>query len=148
MARERENVVSVLIGEDDQVTRKLLRAALAKQGYSIVAEAETGLQTAMLFEKHRPEITLLDINMPHGSGLTILRLILEIEPGARVIMLTGDTSPETVTVAKDLGAVDYVSKTSGPKRILEALNRAMGGRTLEQIEREADRVRGRWKTYR
>ena len=123
---KRPRVRSVVIGDDDRVTRTVLRAVLTKAGYAVLGEADTGLETAVLFDKHRPDIVLLDINMPKGKGLTILRLLHEIDPHVRVIMLTGDTSPETVSKALKLGAKDYVSKTSGDKRILEAVKKALG----------------------
>ena len=143
MSPEREQVYSVLIGEDCRVTRKRLRAGLAKRGYQVVGEADTGLETVLLFDKYRPDIVLLDINMPKGNGLTALRMIHEIEPKARAIMLTGETSSDSVITAKKLGAMDYVSKTSSPDRILEALETALKGRTLQQLIDEAQRITGR-----
>lgn len=118
---KRSRVWSAIIGDDDRVTRSVLRAVLTKEGYTVLGEADTGLKTAVLFDQHRPDFVLLDVNMPKGTGLTILRLIREIDRHARVIMLTGDSSPETVKDALMLGARDYVSKTSGDKRILEAV---------------------------
>ena len=122
---KRAKVRSVIIGDDDRVTRSVLRAMLTKEGYAVLGEADTGLQTAVLFDQHHPNVVLLDINMPKGTGLTTLRLIREIDPNARVIMLTGDTSSELVKDALRLGARDFVSKTSGDKRILEALKKVL-----------------------
>ena len=122
---KRTKVRTVIIGDDDRVTRTVLRAVLTKAGYAVLGEADTGLETAVLFDKHRPDIVLLDVNMPKGKGLTILRLLHEIDPHVRVIMLTGDTSPKTVSKALQLGAKDYVSKTSGDERILDAVKRVV-----------------------
>ncbi len=143
MSPQREQIYSVLIGEDCRVTRKRLRAGLAKRGYQVVGEAETGLEAVLLFDKCRPDIVLLDINMPKGNGLTALRMIHEIEPRARVIMLTGETSPDSVMTAQRLGAMDYVSKTSNSERIIEALQKALKGRILQQLVDEAERITGR-----
>ncbi len=122
---KRPRVFSVLIADDDRVTRTVLRAALTKAGYSVVADAETGIQTVVLYDEKHPDIVLLDINMPKGSGLTTLRMIREINPNAKVVMLTGDRTPESVETALELGAADYVCKTSGDERILEALKNAL-----------------------
>ncbi len=124
MPPNRPKVFSILICDDDKVSRKILRTQLSKLGYSVVGEAETGLQSAILFEKYRPHLSLLDVHMPHGSGLTILALIREIQPEARVILLTGDTDASLVSAAKELGATDYVSKLSQPERLLEAIGKA------------------------
>lgn len=123
----RAKVRSVIIGDDDRVTRSIsiLRAMLTKEGYAVLGEAKTGLQTAVLFDQYHPNVVLLDINMPKGTGLTTLRLIREIDPNARVIMLTGDTSSELVKDALRLGARDFVSKISGNERILEALKKVL-----------------------
>ncbi|HPA45153.1 MAG TPA: response regulator [bacterium] len=123
---KRPVVRSVIIADDDRLTRSILRSVLTRAGYSILGEAETGLKTAVLYEEHHPDILLLDIDMPGGSGITILRLIREMDRNARVIMLTGDTTPKTVSVALRLGAKDYVSKSSGEERLLTAIRKTLG----------------------
>lgn len=124
MSPSRPRIYSVLICDDDNVSRKILRAQLTKLGYNIVGEAKTGVESAVLFEKYLPDVTLLDYHMPHGTGLTILKLIQEIQPGAKVVLLTGETDADIVVAAQKLGAVDYVSKVSQPDRLIGAIRKA------------------------
>ena len=124
MSPSRPRIYSVLICDDDNVSRKILRAQLTKLGYNSVGEAKTGVESAVLFEKYLPDVTLLDYHMPHGTGLTILKLIQEIQPGAKVVLLTGETDADIVVAAQKLGAVDYVSKVSQPDRLIGAIRKA------------------------
>ncbi len=114
---------TVLIVDDDRVIRLILRKHLSKLGMVIVGEAATGLDGAYMFDKYHPDVVLLDVQLPKGSGLTILKLIHEINPKAVVIMLTGDTSEDVIKTAINLGAYDYISKRANdlPERLAESL---------------------------
>lgn len=101
---------TVLIVDDDRVVRLILRKHLTQLNMTIVGEAATGLDGACMYDKHRPDIVLLDVQLPKGNGITILQLIHEINPKAIVIMLTGDTNEEVIKRAINLGALDYISK--------------------------------------
>ncbi|RJP22621.1 MAG: response regulator [Candidatus Omnitrophota bacterium] len=100
----------VLICEDDADCRFLLKAKLKQHGYEIAGEAKTGYQSLTLFMETKPDIVLLDIGMPKGSGLTVLRFIREIDQDIRIVMLTGDNKERTVKIALKLGANDYLIK--------------------------------------
>ncbi len=126
MSPERQRVWSVVVADDDPLFRKILRDILTKHGHCVPGEAKTGLEAANLFVQHRPDLVLLDIDMPYGNGLTILRLLREIDPSVRVIMLTGDSSSRAVMTALKLGAKDYVAKKSGERRVMEAIGKALG----------------------
>lgn len=123
MCPSRPSVCRILIGEDCRVSSTLLRGHLVNKGYAVVGVGETGLQTANLFVEHKPDLVLLDIGMPEGSGLTILRLMKEIHPKIPVVMLTGDRSMDTVVEAKNLGAEAYVSKTSDVDDVIGVVER-------------------------
>ena len=116
---------SILIVDDDRVIRLILRKHLTKLGMVIVGEAATGLDGAYMYDKYHPDIVLLDVQMPKGNGLTILRLIHEINPKALVIMLTGDTAEDVIKNAINLGAKDYISKRADdlPERLAESIQK-------------------------
>ncbi len=126
MSPQRPKVCKILLGEDCRVSSTLIRSYLAKKGYAIAGVGETGLQTALLYDRHRPDVVLLDVNMPEGNGLTILRLIREINPDALVIMLSNDSSSFTKEISMKLGAASYISKGTSPQRILEAIQELTG----------------------
>lgn len=115
---------TVLICDDDPVTNRMLSAKVKKFGYEVVGVAENGLEALNLVNEKRPAIVLLDINMPMGSGLTVLRFIRESKMQSKVIMLTSDDSPDSVLTAKKLGVDDYIIKPSlDTNRLFEALRR-------------------------
>src|SRR5499427_8557359 len=67
----------------------------------VIAEAENGRQAVEAFERHRPDVTLLDLRMPVMEGVEAVRLIREIDPNARVIVLTTyDTDDEIARALK------------------------------------------------
>ncbi len=128
---------TVLICEDDEVCRRMLRVRLEKYGYEIVGEAVTGLQAINLFADKNPEMVLLDIEMPKGNGLTVLRLLREMRQPCRIVMLTVDNSRTTVENARKLGADDYIIKSSLDKpRFLEALDYQETGDSEEEEKRD------------
>ena len=112
----------VLVCDDDDVCRRMLCSKLKKHEYEIVGEAETGLEALNLFMQRRPDIVLLDIKMPMGSGLTVLRFIREVDTNAKIIMLSADRTSHAVNTALKLGANDYLVKGQlNTDRLLEAL---------------------------
>ncbi|HPA45666.1 MAG TPA: response regulator [bacterium] len=112
----------VLICEDDADARLLIRSILRTNHFDVAGEAETGIQALNLFKETKPDIVLLDIQMPQGGGLTVLRFLREIDQKVRVILLTVDDSPHSVRTALKLGANDYVIKSSlTTPRFLQAL---------------------------
>ena len=126
MSPQRPRVCKILLGEDCRVSSTLIRSYLAKKGYAITGVGETGLQTALLYDRHRPDVVLLDVNMPEGNGLTTLRLIREIDPDALVIMLSSDASSFTKEIARKLGAVFYITKGTAPQQIVEMIQELTG----------------------
>lgn len=101
----------VVICDDDMNLCGFLRAKFANLEVRICGEADTGYEALNLIVESKPDIILLDIDMPMGSGLTVLRFIREMDIGAKVVMLTGDNSPDTVNEALKLGANDFLLKS-------------------------------------
>jgi two-component system chemotaxis response regulator CheY len=76
----------VLVVDDAAFMRKMVSDALVKGGHEVVGEAGNGLEAVAQYSELRPEVTTLDITMPEKDGITALREIIELDPGARVIM--------------------------------------------------------------
>ncbi|HPO09182.1 MAG TPA: response regulator, partial [bacterium] len=87
---EQEPPKSVLVCEDDKGWRRILCARLEKMGYRIAGEAETGVESVNRFVETEPDIVLLDLKMPEGDGLTVLRFVRELNNEVRVVMITAD----------------------------------------------------------
>jgi len=100
---------SALVVDDEQINRDLLGEYLGSLGIEYL-EAINGLIGYNQAKQHNPDIILLDINMPRGDGLSMLKKLRETKLNMPVIMVTSDNSPEHVKEAIDLGANDYIIK--------------------------------------
>lgn len=98
-----------LIADDEEPVRRLLRRALAGVGCRVL-EAGDGEQAERLARENRPDIVMLDLQMPKKNGLLVLRELLPELPDAGFMIVTGYGEEETGLEALRLGALDYVSK--------------------------------------
>lgn len=104
------SVPRVVIADDEKHMRLLMKTAITKMNYQVVGQATNGQEAVELFEKERPDLMLLDINMPFKTGDMALQEILGQHPDARVIMLTAVAEMETVEKCINLGAINYIRK--------------------------------------
>ena len=101
---------TVLVCDDDPLMRKLLGQLLADMDCDVVGEAANGDQCIKLYARIKPDVVLLDINMPGKNGVAALREIRKINAVAKVIMLT---AMDDVVIAESClhnGALGYVRK--------------------------------------
>ena len=97
------------------------------KGFDVVGTATSGLQVEPLVSRTRPDLVLLDLNLPGLDGLSCLSLLRERHPGARVVILTGDDGREPVEEALRLGAAAYISKSIDPPDIPAVLRQVLAG---------------------
>jgi two-component system, NarL family, response regulator DevR len=121
-----ENAVTplrILIADDHAVVRAGLRALLEQQpDFTVIAEAESGLDAVRQAVTHQPDIIVMDIRMPGGlSGIEACEQITEQLPGSKVIMLTSYAEDELVMDAVRAGAVGYVLKRVGSGDLVDAI---------------------------
>ncbi|MBF0399157.1 MAG: response regulator [Magnetococcales bacterium] len=102
--------VRVLVADDEPHIRQLMKGVLLAMQAEIVAEAGNGMETLDLFRVHKPDITLLDINMPRMDGLQTLKAIQEENPGTLVIMLSSLATLGIVQDCLEAGAYDFIRK--------------------------------------
>lgn len=114
----------ILIIDDDEVQLQLQQSILADQGYTIHSTAD-GPQGITLFKAHRPDLVLLDIGLPSVSGIEVLRQIRQIDPKAKIIVITGYASVESAVVAIREGAWDYVRKPYDVNALLKKIETAL-----------------------
>ena len=111
--------IRVLIADDEVHIRELLKLIVASLGAEVVGEAQDGVQALSKFAESKPDLVLLDINMPRLAGNHVLKKIREFSPQTLVVMLTAQDSIEAVQECLDLGARNYVLKSNTPERIIE-----------------------------
>ncbi len=114
--------VSILIVDDDDTFRERLGRALIQRGYD-VRQAPSPAEALALARVESPELALVDLRMPGGSGLELVRDLIAIDPSTNVVVLTGYGSIATALEAVRLGATHYLSKPADVDEILAAFAR-------------------------
>ena len=100
---------SILIVDDEPEIRALLVDLLSDKGYSI-STAVDGVAALKCIVDSRPDLVLLDVDMPRLRGVETLIAIQELSPTTRVIMISGKAQPQEARRALALGAFDYIAK--------------------------------------
>jgi len=125
-----EQPIRVLLVDDHIVVRKGLQALLAREaGIEVVGEAEDGEQAVRAADRLRPDVILMDLEMPGIGGVEATRRIAEMHPNTRVVVLTSHASDEDVFPALKAGALGYLLKHSAPEDVLQAIRQAYRGET-------------------
>lgn len=122
--------VNVIIIDDNDTTRAMLRSILRSEGIDVVAEARDGAAGLAMVKKHKPGVVCLDVLMPDMGGLEVLAQIRREFPEIRVVMVTGSTDRETVQAAVQGGAVAYLVKPFNVAKVLAAFEMAVGRKPL------------------
>ena len=100
----------ILLTDDEAHIRKFLGLVLKRMGTPVIIEAANGLEAVALYRQHKPDLVLMDVNMPVLDGLLALTQIKKDDPDALVVMLTSLTNRQTVEQCASLGALDYLRK--------------------------------------
>ncbi|MFH2053941.1 MAG: response regulator [bacterium] len=112
---------TVLIVDDAEFMRVMLRDIVEDMGLVVVGEAGDGEEAVQQFERLRPDLVLLDITMPTLDGTEALKDILNVDGDARVIMITALGQKEQVIAALKAGARDFIIKPFDQERVTETL---------------------------
>ncbi len=128
----------VLIADDNCVFLKELRRLLRKSNFLLVGEASDGVEALRLARKFRPDVAVLDLSMPLLNGLDAVRMISEVSPGTRTILLTVHREAPYVQEALKAGAGGYVVKSRAPEELAAAIRTVAQGATY--VSREIDPV--------
>jgi DNA-binding NarL/FixJ family response regulator len=118
--------ITVLLADDHAAVRAGIRLALAGEGFNVVAEATDGPEAVAAAIDARPDIALLDVNMP-GSGIKAAEEIVQALPGTTVVMLTVSRNDDDLFAALRAGASGYLLKDTDPSRLPFALRGVLDG---------------------
>lgn len=138
---------SVIIVDDHPVVREGYRRLIDLQpGLKIVGEAEDARSAYAQFRALQPDVVVMDVTLPGASGVEAVRHIRQYDDGARIVVFTMHLSAAFALKAIKAGATSYITKSSDPKTLIEAIFGALHGRTvispdvIEAIAR--DRISG------
>lgn len=131
-------IIHVLIVEDQGMFRNFLEQWLAEQSkFLLVGTAGSGEEALPLVTEHRPDIALVDLQLPGMDGLNFARAARQIRPHLRTLILTSLVDILTVSRVRESGVEGYLEKDASPEQLQEALNAvAKGGMYYSQKFRE------------
>ena len=124
-------MIRVLIADDHPVVRQGLESLLSAQdGIEVVASAEDGVRAIELALEHKPEVAIVDLEMPRIDGTTATRQIRAGSPGTQVVILTSYADRGRILAAIDAGAIGYMEKDTDPEELIRAVRGAAEGRSI------------------
>jgi DNA-binding NarL/FixJ family response regulator len=119
----------VLVVDDHPLMREGIAATIdAEPDMTVVAQAGDGVEAIECFEQHRPDITLMDLQMAKMDGVTAIEIILRRHPGARILVLTTYKGDAQATRALGAGACGYFLKSMIRQDLVAALRAVQPGR--------------------
>jgi two-component system chemotaxis response regulator CheY len=116
----------VLIVDDSALTRRSLRQILETAGCEVL-EAENGLEALERYFLDKPDVVMLDLVMRGMYGLDVLHKIRELDPRARIIVVSADIQTSSQDMAGEAGAAGFINKPFDRADILSALDTALAG---------------------
>ncbi len=116
---------TLLLVDDDSALRKRLARAFAERGFA-VREADGVASALALAREESPELAVVDLRVPDGDGLDVVRALRRIDPTTIVVVLTGYGSIATALEAVRLGATHYLTKPADVDELIAAFARASG----------------------
>jgi DNA-binding NarL/FixJ family response regulator len=120
--------IRILIAEDQQLVRRAFSSMLSLEpNIKVVAQAADGAEAIQLARQWRPDIVLMDLQMPRVGGIGAMKRILEDVPAVRIIVLTTFDTDELVFEAISAGAHAYLLKDSNENEILETIRAVHAG---------------------
>jgi len=111
----------ILIADDSMLMRRMIADSLSAGDWQVVAEAADGAEAVELFEKTRPDVVTMDIVMPGTDGLHALARILQIDPAAKVVVVSALNQTKLISEAIRKGAQDFIAKPFLPEQLQETV---------------------------
>lgn len=119
--------MKVLLVDDHALIRSGVAAALAQKNFEVVAEASSVSQGLAMLNTHKPEITLIDINLGSGSGIDLIKQAKKDGTSSKFVVLTMHDDNQTLDLAKAAGAVAFITKSAPTDRLLEVVQSVAAG---------------------
>jgi two-component system chemotaxis response regulator CheY len=119
-------IARVLIVDDSPFTIRQLRRLIEESGHKVCGETLTGLEAITAYSELKPDLVLMDLNMPGLSGTDAVRTLMRRDPGAKIILCSASPDKTRIIEAMQSGAKDFLIKPIDRERIDQAIRRALG----------------------
>ena len=117
---------TVLIVDDAQFMRMMIRDLVTSMGFVVIGEAANGAEGVEMYQKHKPDLVTLDLVMPQMSGIDALKKIKEFDANASVVVVSAIDQREYLMEAIRSGAKDFIVKPFEEERVQHAICKAVG----------------------
>ena len=117
---------NVLVVDDSMLMRRMIASSLADAGWNVVGEAVDGEEAVQRYVETRPDVVTMDIVMPGTDGIYALTKILQLDPDAKVVVVSALNQTRLISEAIRKGAQDFLGKPFLPEQLQETVERAVG----------------------
>lgn len=125
-----EQAIRVLVVDDHAIVRQGLRAMLESKGdIEVIGEAADGEQAVVQAQLLRPDVILMDLEMPHKSGISATQEIIAAQPDARILILSSFSDDAQIVESMRAGALGYLLKTAKLDDLVNAIRQINEGET-------------------
>ena len=125
-----EQPTRVMVVDDHPMWRDAVERDLQAAGFDVVAVAATGNEALARFPAARPQVVVLDLQIPGPNGVEVTARVVEQDPSARVLILSASGEQDDVLQAVKAGATGYLVKSASREELLEAVRRVAAGDTV------------------
>jgi DNA-binding NarL/FixJ family response regulator len=124
-------MISVIIADGHSLFRQAVRSALeTEDGLSVVAEAADGIEAVAQTEQHKPDVVLIDADLPNSTGVHTTRLIHARSPASKVLVLSNHPDPTALFDAMQAGASGFMTKAAPLRELIRSTRAMLQGETI------------------
>lgn len=117
--------IKVLIADDAVFMRNMIKEVFDSPDFQVVGEASNGIEAVEKYKELKPDITTMDIVMPHKSGIESVRDIIKLNKDAKIIMCSALGQESLVMEAIEAGAADFIVKPFKAEKVLEIVRKVV-----------------------
>jgi DNA-binding NarL/FixJ family response regulator len=122
-------VIRVLVADDHQVMRQAVRKLLSQRAdIQVVGESENGREALKLVEELKPDILLLDMDMPVMDGVEVARRLRKTKSPVRILVLSGYDDQSYIRLVLEQGVCGYLTKEEAPGKIIDVIRQVARGK--------------------
>jgi len=118
-------MVSILIADDSDAIRLVMRDILEIGKHTVVGDAVDGADAVEKYSQLKPDLMLLDLAMPKKDGLTVIRETMKMDPKAKIILITAAGDMKVIDKCLAEGAKAYIPKPFDFQKVLDIINKAL-----------------------
>ena len=110
-----------MIADDSDAIRLVLKDILSTGEHEVVSEATDDAESVDFYREHNPDVLLLDLAMPKKDGLTVVKEVIQIDPKAKIILITASDDQKVINQCLEYGTASYISKPFDFNCVLKAI---------------------------